>query len=141
MSNGVSLDAKIAHLEMVQAVIARMAGNSFLIKGWSVTIVAALFALAADKANSRFVYLAAVPTLMFWLLDGFFLQQERLYRQLYGAVTKKARDAIDFSMDATTYSNQVASWVESCFSKTLLAFHGTLLIALVIVSLVLGGAL
>ena len=35
------MESKIAHLEMVQAVITRMAGNSFLIKGWSVTLVAA----------------------------------------------------------------------------------------------------
>jgi len=31
------------HLELIQAVITRMAGNSFLIRGWSVTLVSALF--------------------------------------------------------------------------------------------------
>ena len=34
------MENKRAHLEMIQAVITRMAGNSFLIKGWSVTLVA-----------------------------------------------------------------------------------------------------
>ena len=60
------MESKIAHLEMVQAVITRMAGNSFLIKGWSVTLVAALFALAAAHTNPLFVYLAYFPTFMFW---------------------------------------------------------------------------
>ena len=32
---------------MIQAVTTRMAGNSFLIKRWSITLVAALFVLAA----------------------------------------------------------------------------------------------
>jgi hypothetical protein len=36
---------KEKHLELIQAVISRMAGNSFLLKGWSVTLAAALLAL------------------------------------------------------------------------------------------------
>jgi len=31
------MENKIKHLEMLQNVIARMASNSFIIKGWSVT--------------------------------------------------------------------------------------------------------
>lgn len=41
-------DNKVKHLEMIQAVINRMAQNSFLLKGWSVVLTAAIFALAAD---------------------------------------------------------------------------------------------
>jgi len=51
------MDSKTVHLQMVQAVITRMAGNSFLIKGWSVTLIAALFALAAADSNELFTYL------------------------------------------------------------------------------------
>jgi hypothetical protein len=50
------MDKKISHLQMLQAVITRMAGNSFLLKGWSVTLVSAPFALAAAKANINFIY-------------------------------------------------------------------------------------
>jgi hypothetical protein len=32
---------KIKHLEMIQAVISRLANNSFLLKGWSITLVSA----------------------------------------------------------------------------------------------------
>ena len=45
------MDAKIAHLQMILGVVNRMAGNSFMVKGWSVTLVAALFALAAADTN------------------------------------------------------------------------------------------
>ena len=45
------MENKVAHLEMIQRVIARMASNSFLIKRWSVTLVVALFALAAADRN------------------------------------------------------------------------------------------
>jgi len=34
------MENKVKHLEMIQAVIARMATNSFMFKGWAVTLVA-----------------------------------------------------------------------------------------------------
>lgn len=52
------LQAKIAHLGFIQAIITRMGLNSFLLKGWSVTLVAAIFALAAKQTDRRFVLLA-----------------------------------------------------------------------------------
>ena len=43
------------HLEFVQSTISRMASNSFLLKGWSVTLAAGLFALSAkDNAQERY---------------------------------------------------------------------------------------
>ena len=61
------MESKIAHLQMIQAVVTRMAGNSFMIKGWSVTLVVALFALGAANNNGLFVYLAYFPAFMFWV--------------------------------------------------------------------------
>ncbi len=40
----------VKHLEFVQAVIARQAANSFLLKGWSVTLATALVALGTNAA-------------------------------------------------------------------------------------------
>ena len=74
------------HLLVVQTIIARMGVNSFLLKGWSVTLISALFALAADKVNTSFVYIAFLPCIVFWALDGYFLWQERLFRALYEQV-------------------------------------------------------
>ncbi len=48
------MEAKLKHLELSQGVINRMAGNSFLLKGWSVTLVSALFALSAKDSNQMF---------------------------------------------------------------------------------------
>ena len=41
------MDKKINHLQMIQGVISRMASNSFALKGWAVTLVAGIFALAS----------------------------------------------------------------------------------------------
>jgi len=130
------MDAKIAHLELIQAVVTRMASNSFLLKGWSVTLVAALFALAADKSEVLFVYLAYFPAISFWILDGYFLHQERLFRKLYDHVRALDLSAIDFSMDTSPLTSKVDPWSAVCFSKTLRVFHGTIIGSIIVVMLV-----
>jgi hypothetical protein len=68
----------INHLELIQNVIDRMSNNSFLIKGWSTTLIAALFALAVKDSNQNYIYISFIPLIMFWTLDGYQLYQERL---------------------------------------------------------------
>lgn len=114
---------KRKHLEFIQSVITRMAGNSFLIKGWMVTLVSALFALAAKDANPRYVWVTFVAILVFWLLDGFYLAQERQYRGLYNAV-RTAQAATDFSMNASPYGTGKNTWLRSTFSTTLFVLYG-----------------
>jgi hypothetical protein len=123
------------HLELIQGVINRMAGNSFHLKGWSVVLVSALFALAANDTRVYFVYLAYLPAIAFWVLDGYFLWQERMYRQLYDAVRQETGPESDFSMNAYQYQAEVPSWPATCVSTTLLIFHGIVILAVVLVTL------
>jgi hypothetical protein len=85
---------KVKHLELIQSVVNRL-GNSFLIKGWSVTLTSALFALAAARSDRRFVLLSYFPVIMFWVLDSYFLYQERLFRKLYDEI--RVATTSDFS--------------------------------------------
>src|SRR5947209_12018505 len=117
---------KIEHLKMIQGVINRMAGNSFLIKGWCVTLVAAILALSAKDANKRFIVVAYYPVLMFWILDGYFIYQERLFRKLYDSVAKLDEASIDFCMDTKSFEGGTATWVAAFFSKTLLLYYLTM---------------
>jgi hypothetical protein len=96
---------KRKHLEFIQNVITRMNTNSFLIKGWNIVIVASLFALSAKDADRGFVLLALFPTIIFWILDTFYLRQERLFRHLYNDVRKIEEDNIDFSMSTKKYND------------------------------------
>jgi len=130
------MDNKATYLQMLQAIIARMAGNSFLLKGWSVTLVSALLALAADKSNRSFVYLAYLPVLMFWKLDGYFLRQERLFRELYDIARVAPAANIDFSMDTTSVTGRASGWFMVCLSRTLVLFHGVLFITVVLVTVI-----
>ena len=118
-------EKKLKHLEFIQNIITRMNANSFVIKGWSVTLVSALFALAADKANLTFVLIAYLPVIVFWGLDGFFLSQEKQYRELYKEVAAKDESAIDFNLNASGFKKDVGGWFCCAFTKTLLPFHGS----------------
>lgn len=131
------MESKLKHLEMIQDVINRMAGNSFLLKGWSVTLISALFALAAKDSNHFFVYLAYFPCVAFWSLDGYFLWQERMYRKLYQEVTAKDEKSIDFDLNATKYENEIDSWLSTCFSITLKMFHGVIFSVIVLIMLII----
>ena len=130
---------KRGHLQMLQAVINRMAGNSFHLKGWSVVLISALFALAAGDPEKGFIYLAYFPALTFWGLDGYFLRQERLFRKLYDRVRALEPDKVDFSMNTAIVSDGVDSWKRVACSKTLIAFHGTVVLSIVIVMFAIGG--
>ena len=128
------MEKKLAHLQMLQAVITRLAGNSFLLKGWSVTLASALFALAAAKADIYFIYLAYFPVLMFWTLDGYFLWQERLFRALYDRVRGLPDNAAtDFSMNTGPVKSDVPAWLATCFSLTLRIFYGTMFGTIVLI--------
>lgn len=115
------------HLELIQGIITRLAGNSFLIRGWSVTLVSALFALTAKGVNIGFVYVSYFPCIMFAGLDAYYLCMERRFRALYDEVRCINDAQADFSMAISKKLKESNSWATSFFSKTVLSFHGILL--------------
>ena len=126
---------KRQHLEMIQGVINRMAGNLFFLKGWAITLIAALFALAAKGTDPRYIFIAYYPVIIFWVMDGYFLSQERLFRDLYNAVRKLDENKIDFSMDTTPYKeNPGRGWCRCMFSRTIAAFYVPLLLIILLVT-------
>lgn len=130
-------DKKIKHLEFIQLVITRMNVNSFLLRGWSVTLVAALFAFAAKDTNIDYVLITYISTPLFWILDGYYLSQERKYRDLYNIIRTKQEEDIDFDMNATVTNSIKNSWLSSTFSVTQIIFYGTLIaITLVVMFLI-----
>lgn len=112
----------IKHLEIIQGVINRLANNSFLIKSWSMTIISvAILFISRNQNFSEYIILSfLIPVLGFWILDGYFLWQERIFRGIYNDVRKQ--ESTNFEM---TISHQMKKikWVNSIFSKTLNVFY------------------
>ena len=131
-------EQKQKHLDLIQGVINRLAGNSFMVKGWSVLLVSALLALAARRQSEDDGELLGVPflpALIFWGLDGYFLWQERLYRALYNHVRVQPEGSIDFSMETEQFKTgpEAKTWPKAIFSTTLILFHGAVLGAILAV--------
>lgn len=118
---------KLKHLELIQAVVSRMGGNLFYLRGWSVTLIGAVLAVlsqAKDEVDIFPVIVLLVVTLMFWVYDGYFLSQERKYRDLYNKVRKLDDKGIDFSMDTSEFDGYKKNTILYCmFSKTIAPFY------------------
>ena len=129
----------IEHLKVIQDVIQRMAGNSFLLKGWTVTLITGLFALGFKEgqknAAPRFVLLALLPIGAFALLDMYYLWQERLFRTLYEHVRTTGQG--DFAMNMAVLGDNAPGYWATAGSYSLWPFYGTLVaVVLLIASLV-----
>lgn len=129
-------DAQIKHLEFIQAVITRLANNSFLMKGWALTVAGLIFGFAADRGSWRVAAAALLPTVAFWGLDAYFLRQERLFRRLYDAVRRSDPPVEPFSMDTRDHAAAVPSWLATALSGTLLPFYGVVVLVGLILILV-----
>lgn len=124
---GEIMENKIKHLEMIQAIIIRMAQNSFMIKGWALTLVVAMFAFV-PKTAGLFVPIVIVPILIFTLLDAYYLQLERRYRKLYDIVRNKEEAEIDFELKITKEcKDRSNSFLNCTFSRSILFYYISIL--------------
>ncbi|MCD8179857.1 MAG: hypothetical protein LUF26_00015 [Firmicutes bacterium] len=119
------MESKIRHLEMIQGIINRMAGNSFALKGWAVTLVSGIFVLSGKDTDKLYFLVAYIPVLIFWFLDAYYLLQERLYRSLYEKIRTTDEKDIDFSLKVTEieFDSKNNCFCSCLFSKTILGFY------------------
>ncbi len=120
-------------VELIQDVIRRMALNSFLMKGWAITLVAVTLLLKGEKYH---VLIAYIPLLAFWFLDAYFLWQERLYRRLYNWVIRHRLETDEYLLDLNAYrfKDEEQSPIRIMFSITLGWFYGAILVLLLVYS-------
>lgn len=123
------LQSKIAHLQMIQGVISRMAADIQIYRTMAITIAAGVIALDRSvSGNSSPVVLAAFgTTLLFWGLTAYQLHIERAYRALYDEVRKDGVSEL-FVMDWRLFQNRVHPWYRLAVGKTSLPFLGVLII-------------
>jgi hypothetical protein len=115
----VSNDEFHKEIDLIQSCISRMAQNSFMIKGWGFTLIAALIALTADKIDWMIISLIGVFVLVcFWSLDAFFLKTEKLYRFKYEwIIQEREKGNRDFLYNLNPYLTKTwlneLIWVKS----------------------------
>ena len=130
-------ETRIRYLEAIQRVVDRLSNISFILKGWAVSLVAGLMALAASGSNQGFVLIAYIPIVVFWFLDAYFLMMERQYRDLF-------KENIDLSQKLEQFTlkrekGDVVIFVKALFSITMLLTYIPLIASTLIVMFVIGG--
>ncbi len=124
---------KLKHLEFIQNVITRMNVNSFQIKSWAVTIVAATLALYASTKSEWFVLVGIIPSVIFWFLDAYYLTQERKFRGLYNdvaGVSEKPFDLKPFAMRPDLYVGGKYCYCKVFWSTTIYRLYLPVIIML-----------
>lgn len=134
-------DERLKHLDFLQATIARQASHSFAVKGWTLTVSAAVYAYTAAHLHWWLAVVALMPCVAFGWLDAFYLRQERLFRHLYDVCIGPDHGGIPvFSMDTSTFADKSkyprCSWKEVFKAKTWRVFH-SLIVAVGIFLLVI----
>jgi len=127
-------DARLKHLEFIHNVIARLAGNSFWLKGWSVTLIAAIFAVAARDSTVSLLYVAILPALAFWGLDAFYVGQERIFRKLHEDSAKGKVDVM--FMDTSDYEKKWKGWAGDLISRSVWPFHVPIVLVVLVVTII-----
>ncbi len=101
---------RIAHLAMLQGVISRMGANAFTLKALAATFGSAAVAVMSTVQTPSLYYAvaAAVPMIVFWLMEAQYLRLERAYRKLYDHV-RKGEEVEAYSLEATAFMKETPS--------------------------------
>lgn len=116
------------HLEFIQNVIARLANNSFLMKGWALTVSGAFFGFSVQQNTGSLALVGLLPAVAFWALDAYFVKKERQFRNLFDSVRLHPENHEPFDMNPEPFHCKVKSWSRTVLSLTLFPFYGSILL-------------
>lgn len=123
---------QVKHLEFIQKAVDRMGSNSFQMKSWMLVVVTALLGSYANTLNKNFVLLAIFPTVIFWFLDAYFLQQERKFRGIYNDVIGN-NNIKPYTMPIGQYTGGKYSLWDVFTSITLFTLYGSIILVLIVI--------
>jgi len=122
-------------IELIEACISRMAHNSFLLKGWVLSLFAILLTVSIKlEYGCKIGLVIAFTVVCFWYLDAFFLRVERKYRKLYDwVITNRLQGNMEnvYSLDTKRFEAST-SIAAAMFSRTLLAFYVPIFLASIV---------
>ena len=127
----------LEYFKIIQNTISRMAQNSFLIKTWSITLIAGISVLTFNFISTLIFSILIGVILIFWILDTYYLRLERLYRFLYEDVVNAFNDQSKkgqiklFDMKYEVFKENIHSFLRIMVSKSEGLFYLTLVCGLI----------
>jgi len=138
-------DGRLKHMDLVQAVVARLGGNGFVVKGWAITVAGAFQGFGITRENGWLAVAGVVPTILFWFLDASFLRSERAFRMLFERV--RIGDAEPFFMNATSPeyletlgegAQKALAWRRMILRLSLALFYAALIVSAIAIAVSIG---
>ncbi len=125
--------SKLKHLEFIQNIISRMNTNSFIIKGWCLTLISAILALSVNQEKNLILIIGIPVCLIFWFLDSYYLCLEKKYRILYSEQIKT--ESYDFSLDIKKFKNRIPFYIALINTSVIILY--LLILSILIISFIL----
>jgi hypothetical protein len=122
------------HMDYIQSVISRLANNSFVMKGWALTLSSTILGFAASQGQVTLALAAVMPAVVFWVLDTYYLRQERAFREMFNDVA--AKRVGNFEIRPVEYAKR-QSWLKVGRSISLSLFYGAILMICLVVVVIL----
>jgi hypothetical protein len=133
-----------AHLSIMQSVIQRMAANSTSCKTWCITLVSAILVIVADKGKPQYALIAIIPTLLFLVLDTYYLSLEKMFRCLYNSFIEKLHSGQVVAADLYAVSPSkytLETFRSSLRSFSIWPFYLSLLVMIWLVKVIVIGSM
>ena len=115
MNNSERKEILYKEIDLIQSCITKMSQNSFMIKGWLITLIAVVLALLPEKFDVKILCsVGCIAVICFWILDAFFLKTEKLYRMKYEWVIKNRMHSDEFLFDLNPYNSNMWLKIKDC---------------------------
>lgn len=122
------------HLDMIQAVIGRMADSGAETKRWTITVAGAAFGVSALNGMWYLSVIGLVVVIALSVVNMNYLHQEHLFIKLFEAA---ARDEVPlYDMKKDRFKNDVCSRSETYLSWSVVGFYGAFALAGVTATLI-----
>jgi hypothetical protein len=132
---GKAADLRVKHLEMLQTVISRVAGQGATLKNYCLTLTTALCGAGITLQRPGVALLSLLPITIFALLDAQYLRLERRFRGLFDTV-RTADWGISPTFEISSASAPSSSYWAALFSWSIAVFYVPLAVAVLIVVLI-----
>lgn len=130
-------DQEIKHMELIQKEVDRMESNSLQVKNWMLVAAAVnLLSSFINTGNKNFVLLAIFPTVIFWFLDSYFLQQARKFRGVYDDVignSNNPKPVKPFTIPIHQYEDGKYSFWDVFTSITNFTLYSSIIVILLVI--------
>jgi len=128
-----------SYLNILQAVINRMAANSAACKTWCIALVSAVIVIIADKGSPSYVWISVVPIVLFFSLDSYYLGLENRFRERYNGFIRKLHadqaevDDVFIVTPGGGAWDTIQATIGAVWSVSVWPFYGLLVAMLVVV--------